>query len=221
VDEKLGDPSLLHVAHALRRIGLLPFTDPKSSSLVSIVAGAPVSGSWWGHPAGHEIWRVGEALESNPDVLIVRLWKGKLTLVHRRLWPPLVCVGSSGAAWQLDGLNEVSRHLLTLVDRMGILRNDQLPPNFSAGHQGFRPALCDLESRLLVLTRSVHTSSGAHALEAESWSAWRNRMQSPKYPGSATAAQKLLEDAARPLTPGVEPRRLFPWGRARIQQPSR
>jgi hypothetical protein len=212
VGAEARDPALPRVRQALRRTGLLPFTDPESPSLVSLVAGAPVRGSWWGHPAGHAIYRVGETLESDPDVLVVRLWKGKRTLVHRRLWPALVCVGSSRATWQMTGLNDVSQHLLTLVDRKGVVRNDQLPPDFSAGQMGFRPALREIERRLLILTRSVHTSSGAHAREAESWSSWSKRARATKYRGSIASAQKRLEDAARPLTPGVDPRGAFPWG---------
>ena len=73
------------VKKELRRSGILPFTDTKVPSLVSLVAGGPVSGSWWGHPQGQLIYQVGEALESDPEVLTLRLWDGKLTLVQRRL----------------------------------------------------------------------------------------------------------------------------------------
>ncbi|MGA7846155.1 MAG: hypothetical protein WCB18_03580 [Thermoplasmata archaeon] len=203
------DLAILRVKIELRRRGLLPFTDPESPSLVSIVAGAPVSGSWWGHPAGHAIYGVGEALESGPDVLLVRLWRAKQTLVHRRLWPALVAVGSSRARWQLDGLSEDGQYLLAQVNEGGVVRND-LPRGYAA----FRPALRELEKRLLVLTRSVHTPTGAHALEARSWSDWRKKVRAPTYRGSVASAQRKLEDAARPLTPGVDPRRLFPWGRS-------
>ncbi|MCI4347932.1 MAG: hypothetical protein L3J97_04860 [Thermoplasmata archaeon] len=206
-------PALLRVKKELRRFGLLPFTDTTAPSLVAIVAGAPVAGSWWGHPAGQAIYQVGETLDSDPEVLVVRLWRGKLTLVHRRLWPALFRVGRARAPWQMAGLDEVARGLLDLIDRVNVVRSDQLPEDFQAGYLGFRPALRDLEQRLLVLTRSVHTRSGAHALEAESWSAWRKKATTPIYPGSVASARLLLEQAAQRLTPGVESRRSLPWGR--------
>ena len=58
--------------------------------LVDAIAGEPVRGSWWGHPRGKEIFRVLSALQAREDVLVCRLLAGKLTLVHRRLWPALV-----------------------------------------------------------------------------------------------------------------------------------
>jgi hypothetical protein len=59
-------------------------------SLAEAVAGGPIRGSWWGHPRGHEIFRAAEAITESPDVLVCKLVDGKVTYVHRRLWPPLV-----------------------------------------------------------------------------------------------------------------------------------
>ncbi len=58
--------------------------------LTEAIAGEPIKGSWWGHPKGHEIWAILEAVTESEDVLVCRLVKGKITLVHRRLWPALV-----------------------------------------------------------------------------------------------------------------------------------
>jgi hypothetical protein len=58
--------------------------------LTEAIAGEPIAGSWWGHRLGHEIYAVlGEVTES-PDVLVCRVVAGKVTLVHRRLWPALI-----------------------------------------------------------------------------------------------------------------------------------
>jgi len=207
-------PPLSRVRRDLRRFGLLPVTDSKVPSLVSIVAGAPVSGSWWGHPAGRLIYHVGEALDADPGVLVVRLWRGKRTLIHRRLWPAIVRIGRARTAWQLAGLSPVTLQLLARVEREKTVRSDHLPPDFPTGSQPFRSALRDLEQRLLVLTRSVHTSSGAHALEAESWAAWSVNARPARFLGSVASAQLAIEDAARRLSAGIDPRRLFPWGRS-------
>ena len=58
--------------------------------LVDAIAGETVRGSWWGHARGKEIFRVLSAVQDADDVLTCRLLGGKVTLVHRRLWPALV-----------------------------------------------------------------------------------------------------------------------------------
>lgn len=59
-------------------------------SLAEAVAGGPIRGSWWGHPKGHEIFRLASAIGESPDILLCKLVDGKVTYVHRRLWPALV-----------------------------------------------------------------------------------------------------------------------------------
>jgi hypothetical protein len=58
--------------------------------LTEAIAGVPIKGSWWGHPMGHEIYRVLNEVEESPDVLVCRIVAKKVTLVHRRLWPALI-----------------------------------------------------------------------------------------------------------------------------------
>jgi hypothetical protein len=59
-------------------------------SLAEAIAGAPIQGSWWGHARSHEIFALTRAVRDSPDVLVCRLVGGKITYVHRRLWPALV-----------------------------------------------------------------------------------------------------------------------------------
>src|SRR5579859_6651403 len=59
-------------------------------NLADAVAGESIRGSWWGHPSGTRIFRALEAAHDSPDILAFRLLDGKITLVHRRLWPALV-----------------------------------------------------------------------------------------------------------------------------------
>lgn len=58
--------------------------------LTDAIAGESVHGSWWGHPKGKQIFRVLRSLAESDDVLVCRLCGGKITYVHRRLWPALV-----------------------------------------------------------------------------------------------------------------------------------
>jgi hypothetical protein len=59
-------------------------------NLAEAVAGAPIRGSWWGHAKGREIFSLTRALRDSADVLVCRLVGGKITYVHRRLWPAVV-----------------------------------------------------------------------------------------------------------------------------------
>ena len=59
-------------------------------SLAAAVAGGPIRGSWWGHPRGQQIFLAADAVSDSPDVLVCTLVGGKITYVHRRLWPALV-----------------------------------------------------------------------------------------------------------------------------------
>lgn len=61
-------------------------------NVADFVAGEPIRGSWWGHPAGSDIYAVLEALEASGDVASTRLVNGKVTLVHRRIWPALIAL---------------------------------------------------------------------------------------------------------------------------------
>lgn len=70
-------------------------------SLAEAIAGGPIRGSWWGHPKGQEIFLAAEAISENPDVLVCKLVEGKVTYVHRRLWPALVKVAKRFRKGQL------------------------------------------------------------------------------------------------------------------------
>jgi hypothetical protein len=60
--------------------------------LTEAIADGPIKGSWWGHPRSHQIFAILKAVTESEDVLVCRLVEGKVTFVHRRLWPALVRV---------------------------------------------------------------------------------------------------------------------------------
>lgn len=72
-----------------------------AARLTELVAGEPIRGSWWAHPESHQIFAVLQAISQSPEVLTCRLINGKLTLVHRRLWPALVRAADLFSAYQL------------------------------------------------------------------------------------------------------------------------
>ena len=59
-------------------------------SLAAAIAGGPIHGSWWAHVRGREIFALTRAVRDSSDVLVCRLVEGKITYVHRRLWPALI-----------------------------------------------------------------------------------------------------------------------------------
>jgi hypothetical protein len=85
-----------HVAKALafveRRGIVLASAKGDAPRLIETILGQPVSGNWWAHPQGNFVHNVLAAVSESDDVLVCRLLGGKVTLVHRRLWPALVRV---------------------------------------------------------------------------------------------------------------------------------
>jgi len=59
-------------------------------NLAEMIAGVPIRGSWWGHAKGQEIWKITRALREAREILVCRLVDGKVSYVHRRLWPALI-----------------------------------------------------------------------------------------------------------------------------------
>jgi hypothetical protein len=76
-------------------------------NLAEQIAGEPISGSWWGHSSGHEIFAVLTRLLDSSDVIATRLVNGKITLIHRRLWPAVVRVADRFPAERLAAVDEV------------------------------------------------------------------------------------------------------------------
>src|ERR1022692_3013291 len=76
-------------------------------SLAQTIAGEAIRGSWWAHPKGHAIFLCSRAIRESKDVLVCRLVGGKVTYVHRRLWPALVRLAEQFDAHPLAALRGV------------------------------------------------------------------------------------------------------------------
>ena len=86
------------------RHGLLLLQDKNLPNAVTEITGEHVSGSWWSHPRSHEIFWTIEQLPEK-EVITTKLIGGKVTFVHRKLWPALFAIGSAREAWQMRGLS--------------------------------------------------------------------------------------------------------------------
>lgn len=146
----------------LKEYGVLLQQDKVLPSVVGVIAGESLSTSWWRHRRARQIFRSLGALADHPDVLTTKLVAGKVTFVHRRLWPHLLAVAIAREPWQLKGITKEARGLLAKVDRAGAL--------LASG-----PPARELERRLLVHGEQVHTNAGKHQTRLETWAEWSRR----------------------------------------------
>lgn len=92
---------------AIRRRGVvLESAHGPTPSLAELVVDAPIRGSWWSHPRSHEIFETLNRARSSSAVVATRLVRGKVTLVHRRLWPALARLADRFDAGALDAVRE-------------------------------------------------------------------------------------------------------------------
>jgi hypothetical protein len=75
-------------------------------NLAEAVAGEPIRGSWWGHKKGRAIFWATRAVRNSSDVLVCRFLDGKVTYIHRRLWPAIVRLADSLDRTKLAAIHE-------------------------------------------------------------------------------------------------------------------
>jgi len=92
---------------AIAEHGLLLLQDKKLANAVTFMTGERVKGSWWSHPRAQEIFNAIEALPED-QVLETKLVGGKVTFVHRSLWPDLLAVATGEREYQVH--TESGRH---------------------------------------------------------------------------------------------------------------
>ena len=76
-------------------------------NLAEQVAAEKLRGSWWAHKKAREIFTMTRAVRNSGDVLVCRLIDGKVTYVHRRLWPALIRMAGKIPKIQLAAIREV------------------------------------------------------------------------------------------------------------------
>ena len=150
-------------------------TLPPTASLPSLftwVTGEQRVSNWWSHPRAGDVWNASQVLGHDADVRVVRLADGKITFLHRALWPALlgVVLNEGFATRAAAELSEVASQLLASVVAHGPIRMDRLaardgmPPRKQLGK-----ARRQLLDRLLIYDEQEHTDSGKHELLLMSW----------------------------------------------------
>jgi hypothetical protein len=76
-------------------------------SLAAAIAGEPIRGSWWKHRKASQIFRCSRAVRDSKEILVCRLLGGKVTYVHRRLWPALVKLRDQFEPKYLSAIREI------------------------------------------------------------------------------------------------------------------
>ena len=128
-------------------------------------------------------------MASHPDVIITKLVSKRVTYVHRKLWPAIVAVGSARQDWQLSGLSPAARDLLALVDKTRRIRTDRILMKRRLKEKTVADAVRELEVRLLVHSKEIHTERGAHAKVLQTWKDWTEEAE--------LAGRKMLPEDAR------------------------
>jgi hypothetical protein len=193
--------------------GFLLESDPKLPSVCSIITGGPLKGSWWSHPLAQTIFQVNEKLEDHPDVLMTKLVSGKVTFVHRDLWPEILAIGSSYETWQMEGLSASAQTLLKMVQAKGTVQTDQIVLTTSDATRKIKPgdAARELERKILIHTDQIHTTGGAHAKVLETWQHWSKRSAFAHASIAIDPAKRKLEARIRKLNNEFGGTARLPW----------
>jgi hypothetical protein len=150
----------------LEREGVLMLTPIAGlTSIVESIAKGKVKGSWWGHPAGKQIFRVASELEDMDGVWVIKLVDGKTTFVDRTLHPAIYRIATD-RAWRrsrVERLGAKARALFAALPLRRSIRADELDKSTKKARE-------EIERALLVHSASEHTERGAHISVLTPWS---------------------------------------------------
>jgi hypothetical protein len=142
---------------------------------------------------------------------VTKLISGKITFVHRKLWPALLAIGMAREPWQMNGLSRKARNLLQMVDRNGEVRSDRLPAPTKRMHAGWREAIRELEERLLVYAEEFHSETGAHAKRLESWRHWAARTKYKPRAMKVEEAEHRFSEILLAMNKRFKAKARLPW----------
>ena len=197
----------------LERWGIVLDADPRLPSWPSLIVERPLRGSWWADPEVHLINDVGTRFVHHRDVLHTVLVSGKLTCLHRRLWPAFAAVALGSEAWKLEGLPEGARRILEMMPEGHPLQaDDEGLPSSSVKENGRLMRL--LEARLLCAGGNVHTPRGAHVKFVARWSAAHREWGITTPEPSASEGRRHLDECLKRLNAEFGGRGTLPWWRS-------
>lgn len=202
---------LPEIEQALERYGLLLQHDRELPSVTLIVAGEPIRGSWWGHPLGHAIYDLLDGFGEQSGQLEAKLIDGKVTYVHRRLWPAFFALARHELEARLAKLPATTVALFRHVESHGPIRADALPPALASAPRELTKSIRALETALLVHSDSIHTGSGAHVKLLHTWPQWCSARQIRVPAVAIDDATAELDRALSALSAGTGRKPKVPW----------
>ena len=170
-------------------------------SFADFVAGERIRGSWWGHPRGKEIYRLAEAVIDSGEVLVCRLVDGKVTYVHRRLWPALVRLSDrlsrQGPRPGLVGAHRLRRPRAAAGGLSGVGPRGGSPPGGPRWAKRtpstrFAPILDPGRSEREAAARRGASGRGSPAAAARRWGRCRGTRRASWWPGPLAAGSHLF-----------------------------
>jgi hypothetical protein len=182
----------------LDRLGLLLQHDAELASATTLLAGAAIAGSWWGHPLGKQLYEWLSEFEHGAGALSLKLVNGKVTYVAARLWPAVLALVAKGAAERVKGLTSAGKALQKRVLAAGGARGDAWDVAGCASAKEFAAAAKELDAAYLVHVDSVHTASGAHTKVLTPWPVWAEARRVVPL-ASRSAAEQALRSAVERL----------------------
>jgi hypothetical protein len=135
----------------------------------------------------------------------MKLVSGKVTYVHRSLWPQVLAVGCARDRWQMNGLPAAAGKLLADVDRAPV------EPG-----RAMRKAASELAARMLAYGAQFHSESVEHVRRGESWRHWSGRMDVSQDGISGAASRTVLEGVLASLNKKFGCKGILPWQGARV-----
>lgn len=189
----------------LREYDILLDTDPKFPSVTLAVIGESIRGTWWTHPQAREVFRLSCALRDHADVLTMRLISGKITFIHRPLWPAIYAIAAAREPWQMDHLSKEAKALLKKADKAGELESSGDPTR-------------ELEKYMLVHSLSVHTERGTHVKHIMTWETWAKSVRLGKVRIKSAEAKAQLESVIGRLNAQSGAAATLPWQNTRVQR---
>lgn len=206
----MASPALNKVQRQLEKHGLLLLADAKLPCVVTVIAGKPVRGSWWAALAGKLIYNTANELEAQQDVQILKLISGKITFVHRRLWPALYAIGAARETWQTGALSKDAKAVLSQLDKNGELFTDALVAVGGFTSKAAGSAAKELEKNLLAICEGFRVE-GRHHRHLRSWSQWAKQVGLKGKKVSPRAAKEELSNMLKLLNAEYGASGTLPW----------
>jgi len=194
--------------------GLLLEADPDFPSIVGLVTGEKIKGSWWGHRKGHEIFSISRKVRDEEDILVIKLISCKVTYVHKRLWTDLISILIVKENWQIDNMSNNGKKVLELVERVGVIRADNLESETKNkfNKKDLNKAINEIEKGLLIFCNEVHTEKGYHAKLLKTWYHFLNE-KGLKFDGQTdiVAAKENIDKIVAELNTKFDSKARLPW----------